>query len=387
MALDRWVLTAELRGGLLSDLAAQPAAVVAEGVVVDVTRTAARAGVEEGMAERTAVLRLPSLRRKTVDTVGRKRLARALQHGLGSLADEVRISGDRGAALTFLPLPSDALRQPWADACARLVPAHGWQLEGAASEAEWAAWLVLRAGRQGAKGIRCMEVEGGRLFVGEWRSLPPSVLSDVAPADRERIRRQGVHTLGQLANLPPLVSRALIGPVWAQRLSGDRGREESGGASQGRYRAQRRFEAPLSDRIALSGALALLAAEIADALRQAGEGARYLSLTLETEEGEARLFERECLFPIPPIRLGGAVDNLLASWGGGCAIGGMWLAVEGGAMGWSQARLTGGRLGRPVWSLPGEGGQRWAHGARLRREARLALWDPLRGGGRDVQTR
>lgn len=385
MALDRWILTVELRGGLLAAVSEAPSVAVSDGVVIDVTEAAARIGIVEGMAERAAVLRLPALKRRVPDLAARTELGRTLRRALGCLSDDVRPEGQRGAALTFLPLPEDALRLPWADACSRVVPAHGWCLEGAASTTGWAARLLLRAGRRGAGAIRSVNVAGGRLFLGDWRDLSPTVLPGVSGANQERLRRQRTTTLGQLAALPAAVCRTLVGEEWAARLC-DAASEPVTVGGRGVYVAEHRFDPPLGDAATLSAALSLLAAEVAEALREGGEGVRHLVLSVEDEAGEMRRFERECLAPLPAHRLGGAAEGLLLAWSGRAAVARLRLAVEGGAMGWAQVRLLGGRASRPVWSLPGQG-DRPVRGSRLRREARLALWDPLRGGGRHVEAR
>ena len=386
--MDGWVFSVELRGALAHTFASagEAAAVVQGGRVEDVSAAADRAGVAEGMAQRAAVLRLASLRCEAATEPMRHTARERLRLGLSTLADEVRCESGRKARLRFLALPAPALRAPWADACAHLVPAYGFALEGAAGPSDWAADALLAAGRAGSAAVGCLEVPGGRLFVGDWRDLAPAVMTDVAIADQERLRRQGVRTLGELAAMPAAQRRLLVGPLWARRLDGEGG--EEGAPPAGRYAAGRRFDEAAADASALSDALSLLAAEIAQALMRQGEGVRHLALAVTPEKGPEAILERAFLFPLPAARLAGAAQSLL--WTRACPaapVAALRLIVAGGPVGWAQARLTGRRLAPPAWALPAEvlGGP--GRSRRLRREARLSLWDPLRGGLGDAPAR
>jgi hypothetical protein len=387
-SVDGWIFAIELRGALTNLFApgGEAAAAVLGNQLRDVNAAAALAGVAEGMTERAAMLRLPSLRLEAVTPALREAAYERLRQGLSALSDEVRCEGERGALLPFLALPAAALRTPWADACARLVPAYGFSLEGAAGPSAWAARALLAAARAGEGKVERLTAAGGQLFVGDWRDLAPTIMTDVAPADQERLRRQGVRTLGQLAALPTIQRQRLVGPLWARRLGGED--EEAARADAGRHTVARRVGGAPGDATALETALDLLAAEAAGHLALRGEGVRQILLDLVAEGGEEARLERGFLFPLLPSRLAGAVKSLVWTHASLQApVSALRLTVAGAPMGWAQARLTGRRRSPPAWALPTEslGGPRRSR--RLRREARLSLWDPLRGGLGDAPTR
>lgn len=387
--MNGWIFAVELRGALTHLFApeGEAAAAVLAGRVRDVSAAAALAGVTEGMTERAAMLRLPALRCEAVTPALREAAYERLRQGLAALSDEVRCEGERGALLRFLALPAAALKTPWADACARLVPAYGFALEGAAGPSAWAAHALLMTARAGGTGMERFAVAGGQLLVGDWRGLEPTVLTDVASADQERLRRQGVRTLGQLAAMPPDQRERLVGPLWARRLGGEDDGEAWGGGGE-HHTVMRRVGGAPGDAAALDAALDLLAGEAAEHLARRGEGVRQILLDLIVEgEGEARL-ERGFLFPLPPARLAGAVKSLVWTHAAPkVPVAGLRLTVAGAPMGWAQTRLTGRRRSPPAWALPTESLGGPARSRRLRREARLSLWDPLRGGLGDASAR
>jgi hypothetical protein len=384
MGVQAWTVVAELRGVLVHAAGGRPAAAVAAGRVVDVNAAAAAGGVVEGMAERTAALRMPALHRLPLTSSLQGRARRVLDRGLGVLADRVQPEGERGAIVRSLPWRVEAWEEPWADACRRLVPAWGWRLEGGAGRTAWEARLVLRAGRRGAGGLKRWETAEGCLWLGDWRALPPAVLPDVPAAAQERMRRRGIGTLGDLAALPEEGRRELVGASWARRLGGDGGDEGDAGDGDRTYAGARRFDPALGEREALEGALAALAAEAAAALERRGEGVRRLALAVEGEEGRRWYRERDLLVPLPPRRLDGAARVLLGSGGVDGPVTGLRLEVEGEVLRWAQARLLGGRRA-PAPMEPAR--REWAADRRVRREIRLALWDPLRGGEEGAQAR
>jgi|GEM_PF-6288996 len=391
MVMAGWILAVELRGALVQTVAAGPgpAAVVADGCLVDVNAAALQAGVGEGMGERAAVLRIPDLRRQPLTESMRAQVRTALRAGMAGLADVVRPSGERGAiAPFFLGIDARALDAPWADTCARLVPTAGWQLVGAAARTEWAAGCLLAAGQRGVAAVETVEAPGGRLHLGAWQTLPLEILDDVAPAMRERARRQGLRTLGQLAALGTVERRLLVGATWAARLVGE---GEAGGVEDGRHEVWRAFEPALDDAVAVDGALAMLAGELAEGLARRGQGVRVVRLAVAgvcaTGEIDETTRERTLLVPLPAGRLAGVARGLLWGRGGVGAVAGLRLGVEAGAMAWSQARMLGARLARPIGPLPDGGVPAAANVRRLRREARLALWDPLRAGRTDATAR
>jgi hypothetical protein len=385
--MERWVLVAELRGALVRSApwASTPVAAVIDGRVVDLDAAAARAGVREGMAERTATLRVPNLRRLDADAATRERACRAVREGLAILSDGVRDDGLRGAVLPFLPFAVEALALPWASACARLVPAHGWCLEGAAGPSAWAARALLRAGRAGERAVRRFELAGGLLYAGDWRDLGVDVLEGVPASQLERLRRLGVRTLGGLVRLPRERRRDLVGASWARRLGGEADDADDAddpnpdGGGGGRCAVVRRFEPPLCEAAALEGAAAVAAATAAERLQRRGEGVRRLTLVLTDEAGGDRRLEREFLLPLPPHRLGGAVRSLLWTRAAAAAVAALRLETEGVPAPWSQSRLTGARLEASSLRPVGATMAGWRRDRRLRREARLRLWDPLRG--------
>lgn len=384
MGVQAWTVVVELRGVLVHAAGGRPAAAIAAGRVVDVNAAAAARGVVEGMAERTAALRMPALHRLPLTPSLQDRARRVLDRGLSVLADRVQPEGERGAIVRSLPWRAEAWAEPWADACRRLVPAWGWRLEGAAGRTAWEARLVLRAGRQGVGGLKRWETAGGCLWLGGWRDLPPAVLADVPSAAQERMRRRGIDTLGALAALPEEDRRELVGTSWARRLGGDGGDEGDTGDGGRTFAGARRFDPALGGREALEGALAALAAEAEAALERRGEGVRRLALAVEGEGGRRWYRERDLLVPLPPRRLGGAARALLWSGGVDGPVTDLRLEVQGEALRWSQVQLLGGRRS-PAPIEPVRRG--WAADRRVRREIRLALWDPLRGGEEGAPTR
>lgn len=394
--MDAWTFAIELRGVLAQIVApdGEAAAVARDDRICDVSAAAARAGVAEGMTVRAALLRLPALRLETVTAEQVDAARERLRSGLSALSDDVRCDGGgRSALLRFLALPPAALGAPWTDACARLVPAWGFALEGAVGPSAWAARALLAAARAGAVGVQRLAAPGGQLVYGDWRGLAVTVMADVPPADQERLRRQGLRTLGQLASLPAARRRLLVGPLWARRLEGgnvsdgeDAGKEAA--EEEKRERTTVRVDGAPGEAGGLATALGQAAAEVAARLGRRGEGVRRIDLALVPETGEEMCLERSFLVPLPPPRLAGAAASLVWTHARLTRpIATLRLTVTGAPMGWAQIRLNGRRRAPPAWTLPVERLAVPARSRRLRREARLSLWDPLRGGSGDAPAR
>ena len=315
-------------------------------------------------------------------------------------------SGPRGSLVRFsLPLPASELVEPWLDLVRRLVPRLGFAVVAGAGPDPKTAQAFLRTGLEEPDVLRYTGPSWGRLYVGETSELPIWALWNLDAAQRERLRRLGLRTAGEILARPAAERRSLIG-VEDGKEAGEGGRGGIGRGKQsrstsrldrsGHLRAHERVERTTSDRTAVTDLPSLeilvrsMAEELADRWRSRSMGACHLVLTLRGEKG-ASTRERVFFSPLPPHRLTPILLSLL----GTCEHPGPILEVavegEGERIEPLQRRLGPGArfLAGSAWTgaapPPGSDGamiqmMRMAErgDARMRREVRLAFWDPLR---------
>jgi hypothetical protein len=377
------VFAVEVRGMLVPEHvreAGKPAVVVSQGRVVDVSESAARKGVREGMGEREAALRCPTLLRIPLSLERVRRQGEDLVRVLSSLGDRPVPVGWRGAQVPFLPLPPrwEMVAEPWADVVRQGVPRLGFAMEAGCGRTPQEAWALLRAGRGGDRGVRAHEVPGGKLFLGEREKLEPRWVWDLSPAQQARFIRWGLKRAEQVLRLPPARRR------WLLEGSGDLPASPSFPGVGWQVCKERWFDPPLTRWAELEEAAAQLAQEVALSLEGQAMGVAHVRLSLTWEKGSGEQEERKERWwgiPLPASRLTGALLALLATWPLGGPV--KRVQVETSAQGRHvrQRQLGGSRwaplAGERMRELVGEshaGKQRWA------REVRLSFWDPWRAG-------
>jgi DNA polymerase-4 len=112
-------------------------------------------------------------------------------------------------------------------------------------------------------------------------SISLEELDELRPAQTESLRRKGMRTLGDLAELPPEEARDLLGPEYRKLLRLVRGIEGRNGRSRGDSRLEKAIE--------------ILCRRASKKLRDGGAGARGLELYLAYRDGVT--LERYTLMP------------------------------------------------------------------------------------------
>lgn len=383
----------EVRGLLLPlDQRAQKARaiVVQAGRVVDLSAGAAEAGLREGMTEREATLGLPGVQCLPLQEVRVSVGQRALTQAFSVLSDSVARFGLRGSVVKFaLPLPAEELEAPWLDVVRRLVPHLGFAVMGGAGPDLKTARAFLKAGWGSQVPDRCRPIgpPRGRLFLGDVRELPAAVMWDLSAAQQERLHRLGLETVGEVLSRPLPERRSLIGTCDEPEGARDPRR---GGVGIYERAVRRTPDAePIVDLLSLEIWLRSITDDLEERLRGQGMGACHLRLTLRGETG-TKIRERGFFTPLPAHRLFPVLQVLMGTCERPGPVLEMTVEAEGARLVVVQHRLGPGAQAFPgsTWSgaqVEGETAEMTQAvrmtrrgDARLRREVRLALWDPLR---------
>lgn len=397
--MREWVFVVEVRGllipGHLSEGKTVGVVVMREGRLVDMSSGAAERGLVEGMTDRETVLRCPGVVNVPLRAAFASAAQRALTRELSVLSETVERWGERGGIVHFsLPLPASQLAEPWLDLVRRLVPRLGFAVLGGAGPDLRTARAFLRVGLEAPGRFDAIGPAWGRLFLGDAATLPATVLWDLDAGQRERLRRLGLRTVGEVLARPQSERQDLIGSReeeegqgWGPVLTGTSGMRGHGSErATGVYeRAVRRAPeaGPVTDLPSLETWLGSIATELADRLRPRGMGACRLGLALHGERG-VRTRERVFFSPLLPHRLFPVLKALLQTCEHPGPVREMAVDLEAERIVVVQRRLGPGAgvLGR-FSDGGGSGMEREVRmtqrgDARMRRELRLALWDPLR---------
>jgi hypothetical protein len=382
-----WWIRLEVMGATWQVPPPGPAVHLEGGRVVDLTAAAWAGGIRPGMEERRAALLVPALSRQPLSAAAAAAAARRVAEAARRLDGTARPLLPLGAELRFLPVAASALDRPWQDLARGLVPRLGFRVEAAASFAAWASAAVLRAARRGllAPGqglwVKAAGGDRGTLWLAPVDDLPVDCLGAL-PADlRQALRRRGLERVGALRALSAAERQALPGGAALARLLGEGPpRRSAPPARDGRaVSLTAPFEPPIEDRLALAAAAAVLAGRLAGRLGASGLGVAALSLVGEPADGGVPWRAgRRLLAAMAADRLVGLTARLAEALLPDAPVGRLTLAVEAAPLSLRQLPL--GRAG-PAGAAPGVGAPAaQLDPARLRREERLRLWDPLRAG-------
>ncbi|MBE3589223.1 MAG: hypothetical protein IMW98_00155 [Firmicutes bacterium] len=272
-----------------------PVVVIRDGRVLDRDAAAKEAGVRLGQAEVEARQACP--RARFIPYVAARYRAAADQVMAAAYALSPVLEPDGEAAGWFELGRNQSPEEVVESLSAALIPRWGIRLLTGFGPNPWTAQLAaLRL----ASPANPFPVVAAASAADALAPLPVAVLDRVLPGISPRLQALGLHTLGQVAAVPPPELRRALGEpaLAAQGYSrGEDGRRVRPLWPRAAVVEAVDFSSPLSNLETVSHTLDRLAAALARRLRDKGQAGRQVALEVLTEDGRARRAERRFTRP------------------------------------------------------------------------------------------